>query len=172
MEVVLGTFLDKIPVDVAIWRVGHLHRHLVTLRLESLGLYRGQHRLITTLGNIDGLTHSELAESLRISNATVSKMVQRMEQHGFVERCQDQNDQRISRVFLTEKGHSIHQQMDKMFVQLQKDELEGFSDEEVDQLMVLLEKLNANFLKHLPQNIHNTKKQRKHHHKNPLEETE
>lgn len=168
----MGTFLDKIPVDIAIWRVGHLHRHLVTLRLESLGLYRGQHRLISTLGNADGLTHSELAEALRISNATVSKMVQRMEQHGFVERCQDQHDQRVSRVFLTDKGHSIHQQMDKMFVQLQKDELEGFSDEEVDQLMVLLEKLNSNFLKYLPQNIHNTKKHRSQQQNNSLEETE
>ena len=154
---------EKVPVDVAIWRVGHLHRHLVTLRLESLGLYRGQHRLISRLGDTDGLTHSDLAESLRISNATVSKMVQRMEQNGFVERRQDAHDQRISRVFLTQKGKDIHQQMDAMFVQLQVDELEGFSQEETDQLVKLLNRLSENFQKYLPDHDHKKQKHRKQH---------
>lgn len=146
----MKNFLDLVPVDVAIWRIGHHHRMLVHTRLESLGLYRGQHRLVSILGESDGLTHSQLAEDMRISNATVSKMVQRMEHTGFVTRQPDQHDQRISRVFLTEKGKRVYEETKQMFLQLQDDETEGFTQEEIDQLISYLDRLNTNLLKHIP----------------------
>ena len=151
---------DLVPVDVAIWRVSHHHRHLVNLRLESLGLYRGQHRLIARLGFQDGRTHSDLAESMRISNATVSKMVQRMEQNGFVERRQDEFDQRISRVFLTQRGKETAVKLEEMFLQLERDEIEGFSKEETVQLMEFLERINENLMEHIPHH-HKPKKHKK-----------
>lgn len=141
---------DLVPVDVAIWRVGHHHRHVVNMRLESMGLYRGQHRLISRLGYDDGLTHSELAESMRISNATVSKMVQRMEHKGFVERRQDIHDQRISRVYLTELGKETTVKLEEMFLQLQADEIKGFSEEEIAQFMDYLERVNQNLVEYIP----------------------
>jgi DNA-binding MarR family transcriptional regulator len=141
---------DSHLVDVAIWRVSHHHRYIVNSRLESMGLYRGQHRLIWCLSESDGLTHSALAERLRISNATVSKMVQRMEQNGFVKRQPDQHDQRISRVFLTEKGREIEQKLRDMFFQLEADEIEGFSETEIEQLVDFLARINVNLMKHIP----------------------
>jgi DNA-binding MarR family transcriptional regulator len=151
---------DQTPIDVAIWRVSHHHRHVVHTRIESLGLYRGQHRLIDKLHYEDGLTHGELAKALNISNATISKMVQRMEQTGFVDRRPDKSDQRISRVYLTEKGRDIHEQMNNMFIQLQEDEIEGFTEEEVAQFVSYLDRLNQNLMKHIPHHHKQTTKKK------------
>lgn len=137
-------FPDLVPIDIAIWRIGHYHRHAVHRRLESLGLYRGQHRLISILGETDGLTHSELSSLMNVSNATISKMVQRMEQTGFVERRTDEKDQRISRVFLTEKGRQVDEKIKQMFLQLQEDEIEGFNEEEIERLMDYLQRIAKN----------------------------
>jgi len=150
---------EKHIIDVAIWRVSHHHRYLVRSRLESLGLYRGQHRMIWMLEEEDGRTHSQLAEHMRISNATVSKMVQRMEQNGFVERRADKKDQRISRVFLTTKGREISEQLKAMFNQLEIDETVGFSEEELDQLKDYLERLNNNLKRFIPHHQKEKKKE-------------
>ena len=143
-------FLELVPIDVAIWRLGHLHRHVVHNRLESLGLYRGQHRVISILGETDGLTHSELSKLMNVSNATTSKMVRRMEQTGFVIRHTDEIDQRISRVFLTDKGKNVNENIKKMFIQLEMDETQGFNKEEIAQLMDYLDRLSQNLGKYIP----------------------
>ncbi|NSW51329.1 MAG: MarR family transcriptional regulator [Anaerolineae bacterium] len=138
------------PIDFMIWRVGHHHHQLVSSRLENLGLYRGQPRLLASLYEQDGQTHGELASQLNVQPATITKMVQRMEQKGFIIRRADLKDQRISRVFLTPKGTEIHNQVIQMFVQVQADQVEGFSEEEKASLMLLLRRLNENIEKHLP----------------------
>lgn len=139
-----------VPVDVDIWRVGHLHHHIVNDRLESLGLYRGQHRLLFALGDEDGKTHKNLSELLNVTPATITKMVQRMEQNGFLERKMDPKDQRISRVFLTQKGKDIQEQLKQLFIQLEKDEIEGFSSEELTQFQNYLQRVQANLKNHFP----------------------
>jgi len=141
---------ELVPVDVDIWRVGHLHHYLVHDRLESLNLYRGQHRLLFALWDGDGKTHKELSIRLNVQPATITKMVQRMEQNGFVERKPDANDQRVSRVFLTQKGIEIQEKVKQLFLQIEMDEIEGFSKEESDQFQVYLQRVQKNLKKHLP----------------------
>lgn len=141
---------EMVPIDFIIWRVGHHHHHLVYSRLESLGLYRGQPRLLSALYEQDGQTHGELANQLNVQPATITKMVQRMEQNGFIIRRADPRDQRISRVFLTPKGTDIHNQVNQTFLEIQEDEIEGFTEEEKNNLFDLLLRVNQNLEKHIP----------------------
>lgn len=143
---------ELVPVDVDIWRVGHLHHHLVHDRLEALNLYRGQHRLLFALWDGDGKTHKELSIRLNVQPATITKMVQRMEQNGFIDRKPDSNDQRVSRVFLTQKGIEIQEKLKQLFLQIEMDEIEGFSKEESDQLQAYLQRIQKNLKKHLTNN--------------------
>src|SRR5512142_1840211 len=89
-------------LDFLLANICHLHRARVHQLFEALGLYQGQPPLLRQLWDQEGLTQSELAARLKVAPATVTKMLQRMEKTGFVQRCTDPEDQRISRVYLTE----------------------------------------------------------------------
>ena len=76
-------------------------------RLDALGLYHGQPSVLNALWQQEGMTQSELADQLNRSPSTITKTVQRMEKAGFVERRDDPEDERISRVYLTDAGRDV-----------------------------------------------------------------
>ena len=78
----------------------------------------------------EGLTHTELAERLQNTPATITKMLQRMEKAGFVQRRPDANDQRVSRVYLTEAGRAIQAQVQAVWDSMEADTFAGFTPEE------------------------------------------
>ena len=106
------------------------HRRMHEL-LESLGLYQGQPFVLRALWEQDGVTHSELAELLSRSPATITNMVKRMEKAGFVERRSDPRDERVSRVYLTEAGHDVKAAVEDAWRAFDERALAGFSEEEL-----------------------------------------
>jgi MarR family transcriptional regulator, organic hydroperoxide resistance regulator len=75
--------------------------------LDAIGIYRGQPPVLYLLHEQEGLTQSELAARLEVAPATVTKMLQRLERAGFVQRQTDSEDLRVSRVYLTDAGRAI-----------------------------------------------------------------
>ena len=73
-------------------------------QMQELGIYPGQIPVLGLLAYKDGLSQREIAEKLRIKPPTVNVTVQRLEKAGFLYREADEKDQRISRIYLTEKG--------------------------------------------------------------------
>lgn len=116
----------------------------VRAMLHEIGLYRGQQFVLCALWAEEGLTHSELADRLRVHPATVSNALKRMERAGFVERRSDPEDQRVSRVYLTEAGRSIRGAVERVWSQLEEQTLDGFSVEEHDMLDRLLQRVRDN----------------------------
>jgi len=121
-------------LDGLLAQVSRLHHHHAHASLDVLGLYRGQPPVLFALWNQDGMTHSELAEKLEITPATVTRMIQRMEKTGFVQRRPDVADQRVSRVYLTEAGRAVHAQLQSIRERMEVENFAGFSNEE--QLML------------------------------------
>jgi DNA-binding MarR family transcriptional regulator len=121
------------------------------LDLDPLGLFKGQPHVINLLWAQDGLSQGELGEAMRLQPATVTKMVQRMESAGFVERRPDERDHRVSRVYLTEKGRGVKPKLDARWEVVADDLFAGFSAEEVDQLEGLLRRAIDNLMTSLTQ---------------------
>ena len=128
-------------------QVGKTHFHQIRKRLQQLNLYRGQPRLLHLLWKKDGRTQKELGNKLHSKPATVAKMVQRMQKSGFVEKRKDEEDKRISRVYLTDKGKDIKSEVDEMEQEIEKKILKGFNTEE----KVLLRR----FLRQIKDNLQN-----------------
>ncbi len=126
-----------------ICRLHHARAHML---LDALGLYRGQPRLLHKLEKQEGLTHTELAELLNVTPPTITKMVQRMEQRGFVARREDPEDQRISRVYLTSAGRAVLSDMHQALDALDEESLAGFTLEERVLLRRLLLQVYQNLL--------------------------
>ena len=71
-------------------------------------------------------------------------MLQRLEREGFVDRRPDIEDQRISRVYTTEKGRNIEEEVQKKWGQLEKEAFGGLSVEERVLLRRLLLQVHQN----------------------------
>lgn len=99
-------------------------------RLDDLGLYRGQQAILFALWQQEGRSHSELAEELRVTPATISNAVKRMERAGFVQRRHDREDERISRVYLTEAGRDIQGAVEAAWREMEACAFAGFGAEE------------------------------------------
>jgi len=111
-------------------RVCRLHHARIHEGFEGLGLYRGQPPVLHFLWEQDGMTHSELAERLHVTPSTITKMINRMEKSGFVERRADAKDHRVSRVYLTDEGRAVQGEVKEVWRAIESETFEGFTLEE------------------------------------------
>lgn len=123
-----------------------LHHHLVWEKFDALGVYRGQPRLLKILLHKDGTSKKELYEEMDLAPPTLSKMVDRLQNSGFVYTEKDKEDQRVSRVYLTTKGRAAMNEVTKAMIDINKVAFKGFSDNELSVLEVLLKKMKNNLL--------------------------
>jgi DNA-binding MarR family transcriptional regulator len=114
--------------------------------LEKAGIYRGQQFVLGVLWQQEGLTHSQLAAKLHVQPATISNILKRMDRAGLVERKPDAGDQRISRVYLTDAGHSAQAPVERVFSNLEEQILDGFTPEEQASFEAFLLRVQENLI--------------------------
>ena len=136
--------MDPESVDRLLVQVCKLHRARAHALLEEIGLHRGQPPVLRALWEEEGRAHSELAERLDVRPATITKMIQRMERAGFVERRPDPDDERVSRVYLTEAGRAIRGQVHEVWRRLEGETFAGFGPEEVSSLREFFVRIRHN----------------------------
>lgn len=125
-------------------RLAHIHRTRIDEYLSKQNLHVGQEMLLKYLWNQDGLSQKEIGEFMGIQSATVTRMVIRMERAGFVERRTDPADQRVSRVYLTERGRSLQPVVEQGWMAIEQQILADFSLEERLLLRRFLEQIYRN----------------------------
>ena len=99
-------------------------------QMMEFGVYPGQIPVLGIVASHNGVSQTEIARQLRIKPPTVNVSVQRLEKAGILCRRQDEKDQRVSRVYLTEKGMECKQ---KAMARMQENErilLNSFSEAE------------------------------------------
>ncbi len=130
--------------------VTRLHRTRADQLMEQIGLHRGQARLLLTLSQHDGMTHSEIAERLEISPPAATKVIKRMEQEGYLQRRADPADERVSRVYLLHGGHALIAEIHRAFARLDGMMFDGVPEPALIQFRELLTQLQANLLTFKP----------------------
>lgn len=86
----------------------------------------------------------DLEEFFSVRRSTMSNIVLRMEQKGFLTREPVASDRRLKKLVLTEKGENLHAMMESIVFQMEEKLTAGFSEEEKETLFRLLEKLRRN----------------------------
>ncbi|MEP9371194.1 MarR family transcriptional regulator [Mesorhizobium sp. KR1-2] len=86
----------------------HDAARLMRRRFETLGsgygLSSAQWRLLVRVVKDEGVAQARLAELLEVEPISVSRLVDRMEEGGWVERRQDVSDRRVRMIFPTDKS--------------------------------------------------------------------
>jgi len=120
--------------------LGHLLMRVCRMRsktadqfMEQSQVFRGQGMMLMFISDHDGLTHSEVAEKLNISPAAATKVIKRLEEQGFLQRMSDEKDERLSRVFIQDKGRALVGGLHAIFMKFNEQTFQDFSEEEMDQ---------------------------------------
>jgi len=117
-------------IGLLIGRISRAHRNRALAALSSLGLHPVQELILLQLWEEEGITQSQIAERLGIEAPTVTKILQRLERNGFVKRCQDEDDARISRVYLTPTSRGLEEPVVDIWHSLEERTLDGLTDTE------------------------------------------
>ena len=120
------------------------HRQRAEEALSQLGLHVSQELVLFMLWREEGLSQSELAACLRVELPTVTKAVQRMERVGLLIRQADEQDTRVSRVYLTEKGRALYAPALTIWQDVEARMLHGMTEIEQALLRRLLQQMVSN----------------------------
>lgn len=97
-------------------QLSHSYRKLMDSYLGQIKLHRAQAIILYRLNEQEGISQSSLAHQLGLHAATVTDMLQRMEEAEFIWRERDAVDQRIVRVYLTEAGRERQPYLKQQFL--------------------------------------------------------
>lgn len=82
---------------------------LYTPCLKPLGLTYTQYIVFLVLWEKDGIPVGEIGEKLMLDNGTLSPLLKKMEQAGYIERQRSHEDERIVVISLTEAGRQLQE---------------------------------------------------------------
>lgn len=84
--------------------------NLYTPLLSPLGLTYTQYLVFLVLWEQDGLPVGTIGEKLMLDNGTLSPLLKKLQQAGYIERNRSDKDERVVVITLTEKGRSLQAQ--------------------------------------------------------------
>ena len=82
---------------------------LYTPWLKPLGLTYTQYIVLLVLWEKDGVSVTEIGEKLMLDNGTLSPLLKKMEQAGYVARRRCREDDRVVEITLTEAGRALQE---------------------------------------------------------------
>lgn len=111
-------------------------------KLGDMGLHHAQGMILFHLWHRDGIAQNVLAQALHITPPSATNTLQRMERDGWIERRRDADDQRVVRVFLTEKAKVLRTEARTTFQQLDRELTAVLTENERGMLMEVLQKVH------------------------------
>lgn len=115
--------------------VSRLRRTVIDKALKPLGITRSQWWVLSNLARNSKheMMQTELANVLDIGKVALGGLLDRLEAGGYIERKADPVDRRAKRIGMTPKGEEVLRLMEARGVSLNKETLQGISQEEVRQ---------------------------------------
>jgi DNA-binding MarR family transcriptional regulator len=119
-------------------------RQLMLRLMADKGTHPAQAGCLRVLAANDGISQRDLAENLHVSRPTVTTMLQKMEKSGLIERRADAQDQRLTRIYMTDAGRRLHSSLGSAFRDLLEAGIGPMPDADRRELLRLLNDLEAN----------------------------
>lgn len=126
--------------------VTRLFRKHFDRRAVGVGLTRAQWRALKWLSAGEGTYQSELAEQLEMEPIAVGRVIDRLQAAGFVVRQSDPADRRRWQLCLTERSHSVLDDMQAIAKKLRGDAMRGIPKADLKRTTEVLERIKQNLL--------------------------
>jgi MarR family transcriptional regulator, transcriptional regulator for hemolysin len=95
------------------------------------GMTRAQWGVLVRLERQEGMTQAEMAETLEIQPISLMRLIDRLCDHGLVERRAHPRDRRANLLYLTEKGHTTLARLTPLAKDIANDVLASLDEAEV-----------------------------------------
>ena len=133
-------------------RFGKLIRVLQNCADQAMNNALASMELTAAQGHIMGfILHREIPpcprdieEAFQLSHPTVSGILSRLEQKGFIEFRPDESDRRCKRIYPLSKGLQLHETMHQTILSTEEKLVEGFTEEEKQLFSALLTRAISN----------------------------
>jgi len=111
--------------------------------LSAAGVSVIEWRVLSTLHDHPQISVGKLSDIVLCKQPTLSKAIDRMESKGWITRSLNSQDRRMISVTIDETGVKIIQRLLNKAVELEQSELDGFDEQEIDDLKNILRNLIA-----------------------------
>lgn len=117
---------------------------IANIEFKEYDLTRGQYLYLVRIYEQPGIIQEKLAEMIKVDRTTAARAVKKLEENGFIERRDDEENKKIKRLFPTNKGKEVAPYILVENAYSNEVALNGLSNEEAEVLSDLLEKVREN----------------------------
>jgi len=107
-------------------------RNYIEQRAKSRGTTRAQWIVLFRLRQQEGLSQVDLADVLELQPISLVRLLDRLVEHGLLERRQDPKDRRANRLFLTESGRQLVDDLDSLRDSIATDVLQDIPTDAIE----------------------------------------
>ncbi|MGL3212417.1 MarR family winged helix-turn-helix transcriptional regulator [Bradyrhizobium sp. BR 1433] len=108
------------------------------------GITRAQWAVLSKVERQEGLKQTELAELLEVQPITLTRLIDKLCDNGWIERRSDENDRRVNRLYLKKAARPLLGKLAGLRSELTATALEGISPADAYRLLTQLELIKEN----------------------------
>jgi len=134
---------DSAPIGLRLTRTSRAITQAFERAMAEAGGSVSTWQVLLLVRSANWDTQSSLAEQLGITGATLTHHLNALERKGLVRRWREESNRRVQRVELTDEGIALFNRLREVARRHDRMLRSQLSDDEVDQLGALLERLEA-----------------------------
>jgi DNA-binding MarR family transcriptional regulator len=142
------TMMSQREGGFLITKIHHLGRRVFAelLKQKEIDIGPGQGRVLFALWKEDGVPINNLAKRTLLRKSTLSELLDNLEEAGYIERTQSQEDRRKVLVRITEKTQKLQKAYIDLSVTMTKLFYDGFTRDEIDEFEAYLRRVLDNLV--------------------------
>ena len=135
----------------ALGELQRLVRAYADKEAARFGITRAQWAVLAKVERNEGMKQTELAEQMEMQPITLTRLIDRLCDHGWIERRGDETDRRVNRLYLRKAARPLLGKLSGLRSELTATALEGIHPSDAHRLLAQLEAIKEN-VRHAIQN--------------------
>jgi DNA-binding MarR family transcriptional regulator len=132
------------PISFLMADASRLFRRAFDAEARSIGITGQQWRVLAALARHPGIKQGQVADLMEVEPITLSRMIDRLQESGMVERRADPADRRAWCLHLTDQAIPLVEEMRAIANRLLEVALDGFKPEELTSFADFVERFRNN----------------------------
>ena len=136
------------PVDMhllfTLGEVQRLVRAYADKQAARYGITRAQWAVLAKVERAEGMKQTELAEQMEMQPITLTRLIDRLCDNGWIERRSDDSDRRVNRLYLRKAARPLLGKLSGLRSELTATALEGINPDDAHRLLGNLETIKEN----------------------------
>ncbi|MGL6197988.1 MAG: MarR family winged helix-turn-helix transcriptional regulator [Lachnospiraceae bacterium] len=122
--------INDVPLTVLMHKLLHMMKQQAAPLFKSIDLKTGGAGILFTLAKYGPMSQRELADKVGITPPSMTVALRKLENEGYINRRPDQNDQRIIRIEMQDKGNKCLASIRQAMKEVEGNMFVGFTQEE------------------------------------------